>query len=117
MAHFHYTVFGTVVFIMFTGFCFWWPKMTRQDARERLGGGTSGCCSGASDRSWCSTGWARRACLAVTPDYLPGRGSLLNQVSSLGALILRNISTLFFLYNVYKTWRFAPNVTVDDPVG
>ena len=28
VAHFHYTVFGTVVFAMFAGFYFWWPKFT-----------------------------------------------------------------------------------------
>ena len=37
VAHFHYTVFGTVVFIMFAGFCFWWPKMTGKMLDERLG--------------------------------------------------------------------------------
>ncbi|MGN6198223.1 cbb3-type cytochrome c oxidase subunit I, partial [Humibacter sp.] len=26
VAHFHYVVFGTVVFAMFSGFYFWWPK-------------------------------------------------------------------------------------------
>ncbi len=28
VAHFHYVVFGTVVFAMFSGFYFWWPKLT-----------------------------------------------------------------------------------------
>ena len=28
VAHFHYVVFGTVVFAMFAGFYFWWPKFT-----------------------------------------------------------------------------------------
>jgi cytochrome c oxidase subunit I len=28
VAHFHYTVFGTVVFAMFAGVYFWWPKWT-----------------------------------------------------------------------------------------
>jgi cytochrome c oxidase subunit 1 len=28
VAHIHYVVFGTVVFAMFAGFYFWWPKFT-----------------------------------------------------------------------------------------
>ena len=37
VAHFHYTVFGTVVFAMFAGFYFWWPKLTGRMLDERLG--------------------------------------------------------------------------------
>ena len=37
VAHFHYTVFGTVVFMMFAGFYFWWPKMTGKMLDEKLG--------------------------------------------------------------------------------
>ena len=37
VAHFHYVVFGTVVFAMFGGFYFWWPKMTGKMLDERLG--------------------------------------------------------------------------------
>ncbi|MDC2961532.1 cbb3-type cytochrome c oxidase subunit I, partial [Streptomyces gilvifuscus] len=37
VAHFHYVVFGTVVFAMFSGFHFWWPKMTGKMLDERLG--------------------------------------------------------------------------------
>ena len=40
----------------------------------------------------------------------------LNTVSSIGAAIL-GLSTLPFLWNVYKTWRYAPMVGVDDPWG
>ncbi|WP_235583053.1 cbb3-type cytochrome c oxidase subunit I, partial [Kitasatospora sp. Root107] len=36
VAHFHYVVFGTVVFAMFAGFHFWWPKMTGKMLDERL---------------------------------------------------------------------------------
>ncbi|MEY9848026.1 heme/copper-type cytochrome/quinol oxidase subunit 1, partial [Streptacidiphilus sp. BW17] len=35
--HFHYVVFGTVVFAMFAGFHSWWPKMTGKMLDERLG--------------------------------------------------------------------------------
>src|SRR3954467_15978423 len=37
VAHFHYVVFGTVVFAMFSGFYFWWPKFTGKMLNERLG--------------------------------------------------------------------------------
>ena len=37
VAHFHYTVFGTVVFAMFAGYYFWWPKLTGRMLDERLG--------------------------------------------------------------------------------
>ena len=37
VAHFHYVVFGTVVFAMFAGFYFWWPKMTGRMLDETLG--------------------------------------------------------------------------------
>ena len=37
VAHFHYVLFGTVVFCMFGGFYFWWPKLTGKMLDERLG--------------------------------------------------------------------------------
>ena len=118
VAHFHYTVFGTVVFVMFAGFYYWWPKMTGKMLDERLGKIHFWLLFWGFQitflvQHWLGTqGMPRRYA-----DYLPDEGfTLLNQISSFGALIL-GISTLFFLYNVYRTWRFAPNVTVDDPWG
>ncbi|MDA1278416.1 MAG: hypothetical protein O2960_30865, partial [Verrucomicrobia bacterium] len=41
-------------------------------------------------------------------DYLASDGfTTLNVISSVGAAIL-GLSTLPWLYNVYRTWRFAP---------
>src|SRR5260370_1041807 len=37
VAHFHYVLFGTVVFAMNAGFYFWWPKFTGKMLDERLG--------------------------------------------------------------------------------
>jgi cytochrome c oxidase subunit 1 len=49
-------------------------------------------------------------------DYRADEGfTFLHQVSSVGAFIL-GVSTLPFLYNVYKSWR-SPRVGVDDPWG
>ena len=118
VAHFHYTVFGTVVFMMFAGFYFWWPKWTGRMLDERLGKVHFwllfiGFQTTFLVQHWLGTqGMARRYA-----DYLPGEGfQALNIVSSIGALIL-GISTLFFLWNVYRTWRYAPKVEVDDPWG
>ncbi len=40
----------------------------------------------------------------------------LNVISTIGAFIL-GISTLPFVWNVFKSWRFGEPVTVDDPWG
>jgi cytochrome c oxidase subunit 1 len=37
IAHFHYVLFGTIVFSMFGGFYFWFPKITGRLMDERLG--------------------------------------------------------------------------------
>jgi cytochrome c oxidase subunit I len=118
VAHFHYTVFGTVVFAMFAGFYFWWPKFTGKMLNETLGKwhfwltfiGFNGT---FLVQHWLGVeGMPRRY-----GDYLPGDGfTLENQVSSAFALVL-GISTLVYLYNFYWTHRYAPMVTVDDPWG
>jgi cytochrome c oxidase subunit 1 len=40
----------------------------------------------------------------------------MNQISSVGAILL-GLSTLTFLYNVWRTHRHGEQVTVDDPWG
>src|SRR3954452_22862264 len=118
VAHFHYVVFGTVVFAMFAGFYFWWPKMTGRMLNERLGKVHFwllfiGFHTTFLVQHWLGVeGMPRRYA-----DYSPTEGfTTLNQVSSVGAFIL-GASTLPFLYNVYKTHRRAPLVGVDDPWG
>ncbi|WP_045323726.1 cytochrome c oxidase subunit I [Streptomyces sp. NRRL F-4428] len=118
VAHFHYVVFGTVVFAMFAGFYFWWPKMTGTMLDERLG----------KIHFWTlfigfhltflvqhwlgAEGMPRRYA-----DYLAADGfTALNTLSSIGAFVL-GLSTLPFFYNVWKTAKFAPRVEVDDPWG
>src|SRR6187401_1288504 len=50
-------------------------------------------------------------------DYLPEDGFTLgNRISTLGSVILA-VSMIPFLLNVWKTWRTAPLVEVDDPWG
>ncbi|WUW10709.1 cytochrome c oxidase subunit I [Streptosporangium sp. NBC_01469] len=118
VAHFHYVVFGTVVFAMFAGFYFWWPKMTGKMLNEKLG----------KWHFWTlfigfhttffvqhllgAEGMPRRYA-----DYSRLDGFTdLNLISSIGGFLL-GVSTLPFLYNLWYTARHAPRVTVDDPWG
>ena len=118
VAHFHYVVFGTVVFAMFAGFYFWWPKFTGRMLDETLGKIHFwmlfiGFHTTFLIQHWLGVeGMPRRYA-----DYLAGDGfNVENQVSTAGAFLL-GASTLPFLYNVWKTWRTAPLVNVDDPWG
>ncbi|MEU9298634.1 cytochrome c oxidase subunit I [Streptomyces sp. NPDC048266] len=118
VAHFHYVVFGTVVFATFAGFYFWWPKMTGTMLDERLGKMHFwtlfvGFHATFLVQHWLGAeGMPRRYA-----DYLEADGfTALNTVSSIGAFLL-GMSTLPFFYNVWKTAKTAPKVTVDDPWG
>ncbi|MFA5607215.1 MAG: cytochrome c oxidase subunit I [Leucobacter sp.] len=118
VAHFHYVVFGTVVFAMFAGFYFWWPKWTGKMLNERLG----------KIHFWVlfigfHTTFLVQHWLGVMAmprryyTYLPEDGVTWgNQLSTVGAMIL-GASMIPFLLNIYITSRRAPKVTVDDPWG
>ncbi|WP_413454401.1 cytochrome c oxidase subunit I [Glutamicibacter sp. FR1] len=118
VAHFHYVVFGTVVFAMFAGFYFWWPKWTGKMLNERLGKihfwllfiGFHGT---FLIQHWLGVmGMPRRYA-----DYLPEDGfTTMNQVSTVFAFIL-GASMIPFFWNVWVTHRNAKMVEVDDPWG
>ncbi len=115
VAHFHYVVFGTVVFAMFAGFYFWWPKFTGHMLNERLGKihfwllfiGFHGT---FLIQHWLGVyGMPRRYA-----DYLPEDDfAWMNQISTVFSFVLA-ISTLPFLYNVWRSFQ-TPKVDVDDP--
>ncbi|MCA2183724.1 aa3-type cytochrome oxidase subunit I [Nonomuraea cavernae] len=118
VAHFHYVVFGTVVFAMYAGFYFWWPKMTGKMLNDTLGKIQFwmlfiGFHTTFLVQHWLGViGMPRRYA-----DYSAIDGfTTLNEISSLGAFLL-GLSTLPFLYNVWHTARHAPKVKVDDPWG
>jgi cytochrome c oxidase subunit 1 len=118
VAHLHYVLFGTVVFAMFGGFYFWWPKWTGRMLDERLGKIQFWTLFAGFQTTFLVQHWLG---LEGMPrryaDYLAADGfTVLNTVSSIGAFLL-GLSTLPFLYNVWKTAKDAPKVTVDDPWG
>jgi cytochrome c oxidase subunit 1 len=118
VAHFHYVVFGTVVFAMFSGFYFWWPKWTGKMLNERLGMIHFwllfiGFHMTFLVQHWLGVeGMPRRYA-----SYLAGEGfTWENQLSTVGSAVLA-LSMIPFFLNVWITARKAPKVTVDDPWG
>ncbi|RDH76966.1 cytochrome c oxidase subunit I [Mycolicibacterium moriokaense] len=118
VAHFHYVLFGTIVFSTYAGIYFWFPKITGRLLDERLGKlhfwlTFIGFHTTFLVQHWLGTdGMPRRYA-----DYLPTDGfTTLNLISSIGAFILA-VSILPFVWNVFKSWRYGEPVTVDDPWG
>jgi cytochrome c oxidase subunit 1 len=118
VAHFHYVLFGTIVFATFGGIYFWFPKMTGRMLNEPL----------AKLHFWTTfigfhgtflvqhwlgvEGMPRRYA-----DYLAADGfTTLNTVSTISAFLL-GLSILPFFYNVWKTAKYGKPVEVDDPWG
>ena len=117
VAHFHYVLFGTVVFAMFAGYYFWWPKLTGRMLNERLGKIHFwllfiGFHMTFLIQHWLGIkGFPRRYA-----DYLPGEGfTFMNEISTYGAILL-GISMIPWFMNMWIT-RNAPKVNVDDPWG
>jgi cytochrome c oxidase subunit 1 len=118
VAHFHYVLFGTIVFAVFAGIYFWFPKMTGRMLDERLGRihfwlVMVGFHTTFLVQHWLGNeGMPRRYA-----DYQVGDGfTTLNVISTIGAFVL-GVSTLPFLYNVWKSYTVGRLVEVDDPWG
>src|SRR4051812_7928027 len=118
VAHFHYVVFGTVVFAAYAGIYFWFPKMCGRMMDERL----------AKLHFWMTfigfhgtfliqhwlgnEGMPRRYA-----DYLSTDGfTTLNTISTIFSFVL-GASTIPFLYNVFKSWKYGELALRDDPWG
>ncbi|MEU0601013.1 cytochrome c oxidase subunit I [Streptomyces sp. NPDC006393] len=118
VAHLHYVLFGTIVFATFGGFYFWWPKITGKLLDERLGKIQFWTLFVGFQTTFLVQHWLGEAGMPRRyADYLAADGfTALNTVSSIGAFLI-GLSTLPFLYNVWKTSRYGTKVDVDDPWG
>ncbi len=118
VAHFHYVVFGTVVFAMFSGFYFWWPKFTGKMLNESLGHIHFwtlfiGFHMTFLIQHWLGVmGMPRRYATYMEEDGF----TWMNQLSTVGSIVLA-LSMIPFLLNVYLTHRNGEKVTVNDPWG
>ncbi|MER6850483.1 cytochrome c oxidase subunit I [Streptomyces flaveolus] len=118
VAHLHYVLFGTVVFAMFAGFYFWWPKFTGKFLDERLGKIHFWTLFVGFQTTFLVQHWlGERGMPRRYADYLAADGfTALNTISSVGAFLL-GLSTLPFLYNVWRTRQYGTPVEHDDPWG
>src|SRR5215218_3949623 len=118
VAHFHYVVFGTVVFAAYAGIYFWFPKMCGRMMDERLGKlqfwmtfiGFHGT---FLIQHWLGAeGMPRRYV-----NYQPADGfTTLNTISTIFSFVL-GASIIPFLFNVVKSWQHGPLALRDDPWG
>ncbi len=118
VAHFHYVLFGTIVFATYAGIYFWFPKMTGRMMDETLGKFHFWTTFFGFHLTFLVQHWVGNEGMPRRyADYLPSDGfTTLNTISSIGAFVL-GASTLPFVYNVFKSYRFGRVVTTDDPWG
>jgi cytochrome c oxidase subunit 1 len=118
VAHFHYVVFGTVVFAAYAGIYFWFPKMCGRMMDERLGKlqfwlTFIGFHTTFLVQHWLGAeGMPRRYVDYLATDTF----TTLNVVSTVGSFIL-GASVIPFLYNVVKSWKYGELALRDDPWG
>ena len=118
VAHFHYTVFGTVVFMFFAGLYYWWPKMTGKMLNEKIGKWHFWTLFIGFQVTFLIQHWLGvKGMPRRYGDYLPADNfQTFNEISTAGTVLL-SISMIFFFWNVITTTKNAPKVTVDDPWG
>ncbi len=118
IAHFHYTLFGTVVFASCAGVYFWFPKMTGRMLDERLGKIHFWLTFFGFHGTFLIQHWVGNMGLPRrSADYLDSDGfTIFNQISTVFSFLL-GLSVIPFVWNVFKSWRYGELVTVDDPWG
>jgi cytochrome c oxidase subunit 1 len=118
VAHFHYVLYGTIVFATFAGLYFWFPKITGRMLDEAWGKFHFWTTFIGFHLTFLVMHWLGAEGMPRRyADYLPTDGfTTLHMVSSAGAFLL-GASTLPFLWNVFRSLRYGEEVTVDDPWG
>ena len=118
VAHFHYVLFGTIVFATFSGIYFWFPKMTGRFLDETLGKFHFWTTFVGFHLTFLIQHWLGNMGMPRRyADYLPTDGfTTLNTISTIGSFVL-GASILPFLWNVFRSVRYGEVTTADDPWG
>jgi cytochrome c oxidase subunit I len=121
VAHFHYVIFGTVVFAMFAGIYFWYPKMTGKMLNERIGKIQFWLLFIGFHMTFLIQHWLgflglpRRYATYLASDA-GGNAAWMNGLSTAGSMILA-ISMIPFVWNVWITHKRGVRTTLNDPWG
>ncbi len=118
VAHFHYVLFGTVVFAFFAGVYYWFPKITGRMMDDRLGKVHAWTLFIGFHMTFLVQHWLGNEGMPRRyGDYKAVDGwTTLNSISSIGAFVL-GASTLPFIYNVWVSYRRGEKAVGDDPWG
>jgi cytochrome c oxidase subunit 1 len=118
VAHFHYVLFGTIVFATFGGIYFWFPKITGRMLDEGLAKWHFWTTFIGFHTTFLVQHWLGDAGMPRRyADYLSTDGfTWMHTVSTVGAFLL-GLSVLPFIWNVFKSYRYGEPVDVDDPWG
>ncbi len=118
VAHFHYVLFGTIVFATFSGIYFWFPKMTGRFLDEGLGKMHFWLTFLGFHLTFLIQHWLGNIGMPRRyADYLPSDGfTFINTFSTIGSFIL-GASLLPFIWNVIRSYRHGEITTADDPWG
>ncbi|MFG1926356.1 cytochrome c oxidase subunit I [Cryptosporangium sp. NPDC048952] len=118
VGHFHYVLFGTIVFAAFGGIYFWFPKATGRMMNERLGKWHFWLTFLGFHTTFLVQHWlGEQGMPRRYADYLPSDGfTLMHTISTIGAFIL-GVSFLPFLWNLWWSYRTGRVVEVEDPWG
>ena len=118
VAHFHYVVFGTVVFAATSGVYFWWPKWTGRMLNDRLGKLHFWLLFVGFHMTFLIQHWLGVSGMPRRyADYSPEDGfTWMNQLSTVGSFI-QSVAILVFIFNIFYSWKTQPKVGVNDPWG
>jgi cytochrome c oxidase subunit 1 len=118
VAHFHYVLFGTIVFAAYSGIYFWFPKFTGRYLDERLGRLHFWLTFIGFHLTFLVQHWlGNKGMPRRYADYLPIDGfTTLNTISTIGSFVL-GLSLLPFIWNVHRSYRYGETCEADDPWG
>jgi cytochrome c oxidase subunit 1 len=118
VAHFHYVLFGTIVFATYAGIYFWFPKMTGRMLDEGLGKWHFWTTFLGFHGTFLVQHWlGNQGMPRRYADYLSTDGfTTLNTLSTISSYVL-GASVLPFVYNVVRSYRYGEVAEVDDPWG